>query len=498
MSETTATQTEAARAKRAPGRPWSDGEIRQVLLAPADRDVLVRIARSLKRSMDAVDVVRRIGATPYQEQSPKQRDGKFWRQVSTVAADLGELPPARPPAQAPPLPPPPVIAVPEPHMTGELLVAAPAFVAEPDATPFVMPCTGEIEECAPVPIADQVTAPVTVPEELIAATRAPAPPVAWDAVLTALDSSTAEALATAALDAGRAPAPVPVPDLDPASDEALDAWIAQTDTPAPAPVEPAPAATPAAPITDAGSVDLALDIEPLGSGTLGLAPPEPDPFERAFAQVIAALPLPPPPPEDPGEPAIPAEIPSVAGMALIGLPEGDSLVDLDALEVGLETNPDLPLSVISRVEAPVPKSTVAEGSGPSTSVSASANANANVSANVPATTATAAAPVRLHREDLPTLELDLGLRRPDTPWVVARARRDASGHISVRRAGPIRLSNDQMNAIARRFKQVAFASGRDGIPVAVEPGDPEHFLAAAGDLPHDIMPLGAPRRVRLT
>ncbi len=271
MRENPSTESDANErgAKRAPGRPWSDGEVRQVLLAPADRDVLSRLGKRLKRSLDAIDVVRRIGATPYAEQSPKQRDGKFWRQVTTVAADLGELPPARPAAQAAPLPPPPVVAVPELGSGGSLLVAEPEYVAAAQDSPtYVAPLASDeapvpdapvadaaleapmfaVDPAAPVAIEDTVTAPVQVPESLIAATRpgygeiieaelfdamfdatmtepdpvftkpAPLAPaaqaaeaavatlatstaVAWDAVVAALAAPRAEALALAALDA---------------------------------------------------------------------------------------------------------------------------------------------------------------------------------------------------------------------------------------------------------------------------------------------------------
>lgn len=635
MRENPSTESDANErgAKRAPGRPWSDGEVRQVLLAPADRDVLARLGKRLKRSLDAIDVVRRIGATPYAEQSPKQRDGKFWRQVTAVASDLGELPPARPAAQAAPLPPPPVVVVPELGSGGTLLVAEPEYVAAAlDAPTYVAPLVGDeapvldapvahaleapmfaVDPAAPIAIEDTVTAPVEVPESLIAATRpgygeiieaelfdamfdatmtepdpvftkaAPAPAplapaaqaaevaattlvtstaVAWDAVVAALAAPRAEALALAALDA-----PVAV-------------FADATPLPAPAPE----------PIEDEGSAEFDIGgMRPLDSGTMGMAPAQPhglsastsmapnpvtvatiaqafgagegDAFERALAAALAARSAQNDSADSADssdaaagaaasdEPPIADEVPSVAGMTLIGLPEqGEAgVVDLEVMGVGLETSPNLPQSVLDRMDTPVPTapapvaaatvtevSPLAEGSGPQSksratkqkpvvalptassspaavrrSEKAAAQAVADsvlasitgkAHAVAPAPTPVAAAPLpeygRLIHEDLPILELDLGLHRSDSPWVVARARRDERGNITVRRAGPIRLSNDQMNEIARRFKAVAHAPGRDNISVALSPGDPEHFLAAAADLPHEVRPIGTPRRLR--
>ncbi|MCC6997748.1 MAG: hypothetical protein IT370_24230 [Deltaproteobacteria bacterium] len=648
MRENPSTESDANErgAKRAPGRPWSDGEVRQVLLAPADRDVLARLGKRLKRSLDAIDVVRRIGATPYAEQSPKQRDGKFWRQVTAVASDLGELPPARPAAQAAALPPPPVVAVPELGSGGSLLVAEPEYVAAPLDTPtYVAPLVGDeapvpdapvalaaleapmfaVDPAAPVAIEDTVTAPVEVPESLIAATRPghgeiievdlfeamfdatmtepdpvftrPAPvaaalapaaqaaeaaattlvtstAVAWDAVVAALAAPRAEALALAALDA-----PVAV-------------FADATPLPAPAPE----------PIEDEGSAEFDIGgMHPLDSGTMGMAPAQPhglsastsmapnpvtvatiaqafgagegDAFERALAAALAARPAQsdsadasaaadgaPAADAASDEPPISAEVPSVAGMTLIGLPEqGEAgVVDLEVMGIGLETSPNLPQAVLDRLDTPVPPAPIvvvsavpeaapiAEGSGPqsksrghrakpvvalptaSSSPAAlrraqkdAAHAAADavltqvtgkpVVAPVPAPVTppslsnpiTSAAPLppapefgRLIHEDLPILELDLGLHRGESPWVVARARRDERGNIAVRRAGPIRLSNDQMNALARRVRAVALAPNRDRVPVQVEVGDPEHFLAAAADLPHDVRPIGTPRRIR--
>ncbi len=282
-----------------------------------------------------------------------------------------------------------------------------------------------------------------------------------------------------------------------------------------------------------------------------------DAFERALAAALAARPA----QSDSSdvsaaadaasaaasdEPPISAEVPSVAGMTLIGLPEqGEAgVVDLEVMGIGLETSPNLPQSVLDRMDTPVPHapaaaavtevSALAEGSGPQSksraakhkpvvalptassspaamrrsekaaaqavadSVLASITGKAHAVAPAPAPVAAAPVPEygRLIHEDLPILELDLGLHRSDSPWVVARARRDERGNITVRRAGPIRLSNDQMNEIARRFRTVAHAPGRDNISVALSPGDPEHFLAAAADLPHEVRPIGTPRRLR--
>ncbi|HUQ17642.1 MAG TPA: hypothetical protein VM070_07635 [Candidatus Saccharimonadales bacterium] len=514
--------------KRAPGRPWSDGEVRQVLVAPADRELLQRLAKRLKRSMDAIDVVRRIGATPYEEQSPKQRDGKFWKQVTQVASTLEDLPPARPAAQshaaAPAeLPPPPV-------------VTEPAFTAAPEPAPMSANEAAPFEEDLVI-----ASSPALGVLEMLAMEDAVSGPVAIAAVQIAprvmeVPTETRAADETTLVPTGELPLMLE------SSEPAIH--VAESDLPDfdPDTLVPLAPTRPAAAVLDPmADLDIGDDfnISPLDPGTMEMAD---DPAEiRLLAQLreaageADAFDYAPTGVGDEGDTKVreelaarmAEEIPSVAGMTLVGLPEGGDIavVDLEALgvgmdsgNVGLDTNPDMPQIVMTKLRAPVPRAItaapralMAEGSGPAKAAvtrhetPAAKRAAAKASEPAPVAAAPLAkepvadfAKIALKYGELPMLEVDLGILRSGAPWVVARARRDASGVVSVRRAGPVRLSNDQMNDLARRFKAPVWSRGMNSVKVELEPGHPDHFMASANDLPHDVMPIGTPRKVTLS
>ena len=73
------------------GKPWTDDELRVVLVDAPTRENAIKHARAFNRGVGAVEQIYRWALTPIGVIDRKRAEHKFVQQVRTVSKDLGWL-----------------------------------------------------------------------------------------------------------------------------------------------------------------------------------------------------------------------------------------------------------------------------------------------------------------------------------------------------------------------------------------------------------------------